>query len=241
MFDFSVKNKLYSLLMRKADRVIQRNLKEVTLSAISRDSVWFYSQMKSGTTYTIIFLINYLNLVSKKGFTSKDVYEILPYFHSINAAIDRTSVSKIREEQRRLIEGVTNKYFLHTHDQIIDFSEKRVLLNRNPLDYLVSSYYFWYVNRGKKDSIEDVYKRILDRYIINYNNHERILKEQPNTTLSIMYEELIRKPELIFTQLVNFLGYEYDSGLLTEAVELSQKKKIKEKTIDNFLSTYTYG
>lgn len=215
-------------LKKELLRPIKRQQKHTQISIMSMDSVWFYSQMKSGTTYTIIFLINYLNEISKSELSKKDIFDILPYFHSVLNVINNNTPSQIREQQDKLIENIDFPYFLHTHKMIDDFSKKRILMSRNPLDYLISSYHYHYVNRGKKTPLTKAWKHILDEFIEQHKHQQSILEKQPNTTLYLQYEDVVTQPEQEFKRLVDFLALPYDEDLFQLAIQKSQKKEVQK-------------
>lgn len=200
---------------------------EQTLSLMSQNSIWFYSQMKSGTTYTVIFLMNYLNELNQCNLSKKDILLQVPYFHTMEKAIKRYSVAKIRYNQRLVLKECM-PYLLHTHIAINDFSLKRILITRNPLDYLVSSYFFHYVNRDRDIPLVKVWKKIVDKFVCHHLQQVNIYKELPDTTLFLSYEEVVTSPSIEFKRLVNFLGLKYDDAVLDKALLNSQQNEVKE-------------
>ena len=209
-------------------KILETSSVNSSMSLMSKDSIWFYSQMKSGTTYTIIFLINYINEINDLNLSKKDIFNILPFLHSFESRAKSNSISKIREEQRNILNGTELGYFLHTHVNIEDFSRKRILMTRNPLDYIISCYFFHYVNRGINTSLDKVWKDILTRYISSHNSQLRISQEQPETTLFLHYEDIMKKPNHVFAELVRFLGLKLDHKSICSAILKSQKDEVKK-------------
>ena len=199
------------------------------LSKMSKESVWFFSQMKSGTTYTVIFLINYLSLLKKESPSKSQLSSILPYFHSLeNRLLESYSLNSIMDKQKSLFSGNLDSYVLHTHNNFESHSEKTVIITRNPLDYLVSSYFYHYVNRNNSILLNDCYKQILKLYIEVYEYQENIISDKSKKSLKLVYENLIPNPEFYFKELVNFIGLSYDAKILEEAILLSSKDNVKK-------------
>lgn len=219
MFDSFRKSKI-----EKAQKINEKNN---YMTLLSRDGVWFYSQMKSGTTYTIIFLINYINELYELELKDKDIFDILPFFHSTDITVMKTSPYELIQKQQSINPKNQLPLFIHTHHPILDFSQKRVLMTRNPLDYLVSSYFYFYVNRSKKVKIDKVWKKIIDRYIVNDREFTKILNNQAESSILIKYENLIQNPVKTFSEIVSHLDFPLAHEKIQSAVEKSQKKEIK--------------
>ncbi|MEP3351530.1 MAG: sulfotransferase domain-containing protein [Marinomonas sp.] len=211
---------------------IENNLKrDFAISQMSRDSVWFYSQMKSGTTYVIIFLLNYINNLQRLSFDKKIIFELLPYFHSIEVQLNKHSPSEIREMQRAVLSGLDFDCFLHTHKNIIDFSDKRIFITRNPFDYLISRHFFHYLNRGNKKDLSYVWREVLEKFVITHKSQVEMSLSQPDTTLMLNYESLILSPKEKFIKILEFLNLECDNDLIE--LSLSQSKISEVKKIED--------
>ncbi|WP_299007965.1 sulfotransferase domain-containing protein [uncultured Shewanella sp.] len=221
-------NKIKKILNARTDKKLEQMKRKIVLSSLTKDNIWFYSQMKSGTTYTINFLINYFTLHKNKVHDFSELKSKLNFFHSTHQLIKSVSPSKIINEQESILKGYDFSLIVHTHENIIDYSKKRILMTRNPLDYIVSSYFFHYKNRGSHKSINQLWKKIANLYIENHNAQMKILNEQPKTTKLIQYETLINNPEETFYDLLCFLNVKVVNELLTESIELSSKKAVKK-------------
>ncbi len=218
MFDFFRKNKIKKI--QKANEL------SISMALLSKDSLLFYSQVKSGTTYTVIFLINYINEIYELGLDHKGIFDILPYFHCTAQTVKKTSAANLIEKQSKLAPKEKLPLFIHTHIPISDFSDKRVLLTRNPLDYLVSSYFFFYINQGKEVKIEKIWKRRIDKYIRNEKEFQKIIENQPESSILIKYEDLVSKPLIVFTQIIKHFELPLDPIKVQLAINKSQKKEI---------------
>ncbi|WP_299495473.1 sulfotransferase domain-containing protein [uncultured Shewanella sp.] len=221
-------NKIKKMLHSRTDKKLNKIQQDLLLSSLSKDNVWFYSQMKSGTTYTINFLINYFSLQSKQEYNIELIKSKLSFFHSTHQVIKHVSPSKIISEQGSILKEYDFSLIVHTHENIIDYSKQRILMTRNPLDYITSSYFFHYKNRGSHKSIHQLWKKLADPYIKNHQAQMKILSEQPETTLLIKYECLIKKPEQVFHKLLSFLNVDVNNDILLKSIDLSSKKSVKK-------------
>ena len=221
-------NKIKKMLRNRTDKKLEKMQQELLLSSLTKDNVWFYSQMKSGTTYTINFLINYFVLQNKQEYNIELIKSKLLFFHSTHQIIKHVSPSKIISEQGRILKGYDFSLFIHTHGNLVDYSKRRILMTRNPLDHITSNYFYLYKNRGSNKSIHQLWKKLADLYIKNHQAQMKILLEQPETTILIKYECLIEKPEHVFHKLLSFLNVDVNNDFLLKSIDLSSKKSVKK-------------
>ncbi len=215
-------------------RSLQNNndLKSSLLSLLSNNSIWLFSLMKSGTTYTALFLSNYFNYLygDRKG-VDFDRMNREYCNHSLESHLNLEDITK-REKENKFVTQQLAGYngFFTTHIPIKkDLWSKNISLYRNPLDYFISSYFFHYVNRGKRCSHP---MKIVDHKIPEF---AKTIKEQrtiqalyPDKVLQLSYEDLIRFPEDHFAEMIHFLGLELDQKGVEFAMLNSSKKKVKE-------------
>ena len=114
-----------------------------------------------------------------------------------------------------------------------DLFEKKIFIHRNPLDTLISSYYF-YRNREVpfSDDPENIRKKLhdIDFYVCYKINTWVIFYETgiKHADFVINYTELKKDTENIFVKLLAFLDWEYDKELVKKAVIFSSFKSVKQ-------------
>jgi hypothetical protein len=185
--------------------------------------------MKSGTTYSLIFLANYLNYIfGDKSPVTFDQMQNNFFFHSADRQIDKKDLGPLLRHKK----SISNKIptIIHTHSNIQGgLWAKNISLYRNPLDYIISSYYFHHINRGKRiKHPRNVMKDKLEDFIDTYTTQRDILKKYPEKSLQKSYEDLIQNPQEVFTEMIHFLNLDYNEQALIQSMENSSQKSIKK-------------
>jgi len=162
-----------------------------------------------------------------KGIPGKNKMKKKFIYHSIDVEIKRDNLNKYFSRINE--SSVISPKIIHTHTFIeSEFWKKNISIYRNPLDFIISSYFYWYINRGKKVSHP---RKKIDRFIgefIKVYKKQLYLKDKfPNSVLMFCYEELIRNPEKIFKEVISFLNLNMDESALNFALINSSRKKIK--------------
>jgi hypothetical protein len=179
--------------------------------------------MKSGTTYTVNVLVNYMRLLMDGNSKPID-YALLIRFHSTHKEIDK-NIDKMIESQKKLLKPHGYNSFIHTHKKIDSLSKKTILLSRNPLDYIVSKYFYIYKNRSKDVSITEVLPRLIKEFMVTYRDHRAIVDAEEDV-LDLRYEDLIANPLDNFREMIDYLGLPYKEKLLAKAIQYSSKKGV---------------
>lgn len=224
-----------SLRRHYSKREIQRRecLEQAIFHSVCHKSVWLHTLMKSGTTYTLLFLANYLNYVygdKKRVDYDKMVGEF--FWHSFESTMFRKDLGRFLRD-----------HFFSTHSQEIGFNgvihshldlnsdnwKKAICLYRNPLDYVISSYFFHYINRGIKVSHpREILIPKLEEFISAYKIQLKIIDKRPDDVIHVAYEDLIRFPEQTFHRLISFLEIEVDENAIAYAIDASSKKRVQQ-------------
>ncbi len=204
-------------------------LKKNALIALSTDSIWIYTLMKSGTTYSLLFLSNYLNLIYGDGKrVSYDQMQENFFFHSSERRLKSKDLGVLIENRRKISKDIPS--IIHTHEKIEHaLWLKNISLYRNPLDYIVSYYFYFLKKRGK--SIKHPRKIIEDRltkFIKVYNFQKELEMQFPERSLRFSYEELMADPFKIFSEMIKFLELDYNEDLINQSMEFSSKKSVQE-------------
>ncbi len=214
------------------------------ISSAIDDSIFIFTIPKSGTTYTINFLANYIcnikeekpvsiafeNLVENGVFHTFDT-PLLNY--NVNdTQLYEKSVKSISTKNSTIARKTQYSHILGTHKYHSSYLfDKAILLYRNPLDFLVSIYNFEYVKRGISTPFEQVVKEKLSgnefSYIERFKLQLKLSKEYGAHHVS--YEDLILYPKLTFTNMLNYLEIPVDEKLLNLSMEMSSIKNVIEQ------------
>jgi hypothetical protein len=111
--------------------------------------------------------------------------------------------------------------------------DKRIFIHRNPLDTLISSYYF-YKDRevpflddslNIREKLHDIDFYVL--YKINFwiNFYDTSIK---CADFVINYTEMKQDTETVFSELLRFLDWDFDEELVKKAIDISSFKKIRK-------------
>ncbi len=204
-------------------------LNENCLTMLSVDSIWIYTLMKSGTTYTLVFLANYLNNLFGDGKNvSFDQMQDQFFFHSVDTRIEQKKLGSLIQKRNKVSPLIPS--VIHTH-KMLEYGlwVKNISLYRNPLDYTISSYYFHHINRGKNVKHPRLLmEQKINSFIKTYKNQLQIKEEHPQKTMLKCYEELMRQPKDVFCEMINFLGIELNEEALVKSIENASIKNIKK-------------
>ncbi len=204
-------------------------LSENLLESIADGGIWVYTLQKSGTTYTLLFLSNYLNLIfGDRQEVDFDTMHSKFFFHSAEKRIKTSDVGKVIEHRNSISEKIPK--VIHTHIAL-DYSlwNKCICLYRNPLDQIISSFYFHKIKRGKSTkSPKSILPRRMKAFSETYKKQLELEKKYPDRCLRISYEDLITNPFLVFSRMVKFLGLPFYEDDVFKAMENSSVDKVKE-------------
>ncbi len=216
-------------ILKSRDKKAIDQIKKNALIALSIDSVWIYTLMKSGTTYSLLFLSNYLNSLYGDG--SKVSYDQMQndfFFHSSERRLKSKDLGLLIENRKKISTEIPS--IIHTHEFIEHHLwNKNISLYRNPLDYLISFYFYFYKKRGKYVSHpRKIIEKRLPKFINVYNHQKQLKEKYPDTTLWLSYEKLMNDPYNAFSEMIRFLGLKYDEELIHKAMEFSSKKSVQQ-------------
>ena len=212
----------------------KENLQHEVCTALSNNAVWIYTLMKAGTTYTALFLSNYFNYI----FGDKQPVD----FDTMNKNFCIHSfMGKIKQHKIRVADLYKTNYFFSkrlggyegmftTHEEIKGaLWQKCICLNRNPLDYIISSYFFHYVNRGIK--LEHP-RKILQEKIHEFSKvvaSQVALKEKHGDKVLIAsYEDLTTNSSDVFRKIIGFLDLQFDPDAFDFALKYSSKDSVQK-------------
>lgn len=197
---------------------------------IEKEKILLFGYPKSGNTWLRFLLFNYRSLI-------------------LNPKLQQTlDYAQLNEIQNNILDRGTTylpskemPFFYrthHFHSKTFKLFDKKIFIHRNPLDTLISAYYFYgqreYPFPGDKSKVRcklhdiDFYvKYKLDSWISFY----RISIKQSDFTMN--YSEMKKNPVLVVSRLVNYLNWDYNSNLIKKTVEISSFNSIKKMSIVN--------
>lgn len=202
----------------------QQGLSRSTIEACLADGqMWYLSQTKTGTT----FLCNAL------AFYNAQLYGIngVDFGNIENGGIGR-GVGK----NAKILGGILHyqirtrsNILVHTHSDLADCKPAFFMCStRNPLDYAVSSYYYFFRNRHHSSdvSVEDALPRIVDGFCATHIA-QRSAAQRSDQVIKVRYEELIKNREKVLSGVLKTLYGMCDNDALTAALERASVQNLK--------------
>lgn len=202
---------------------INRKLKKF-LHKKNESKILLFGFPKSGNTWLRFLLFNYrcLLLESDKSTTLN--------YNELNELQNNTL-----EKGTSFIEQEGFPVFYRTHviyNQTYHLFNKKIFIHRNPLDTLISAYYF-YKNRAipfwddpenMRKELEDIdfyVRHKLDSWIKFYKTSIK------HADIVMNYSAMKQNCEKELLKLIQFLGWEEEKSLIKKAVELSSFERVK--------------
>lgn len=198
------------------------------IELLIENSIWIYTLPKSGTTFVLLFLSNYIGylLGSETAITYDEMLKKY-ILHSADHKIKNYDIREYINYSNSIYNQIGLSRITHTHNYHSDCFKKVISINRNPLDYLISSYYYFYIKRNINISHpREIIDDWIDRFITIYNKQLELDTKKESLILS--YEELMLKKEETLKTVLNFIGLNFDQDAFKFALKNSSKEKVKE-------------
>lgn len=195
------------------------------LMCFSDQKILMYGYPKSGNTWLRFLIFNYRNLLLDPMLGTTMTYD------------------RLNEVQNNVMDKGTAfppedgfPFFYRTHKSYTssyDFFSFKIFIHRNPMDTLISSYYFYkerdvaFSDDSKeiRDSLHDIdfyVKHKLDSWIRFYYDSLK------HADIVINYSDLKEDCFLIFSGLIKELGWNYNDDLIQKSIKISSFDKIKK-------------
>ncbi|MDT9234645.1 MULTISPECIES: tetratricopeptide repeat protein [Limnospira] len=207
----------------KHDSVAQE-YRDKMLSLLLYNKIWLYSLMKSGTTYTLMVLANYIARISGANkdidFDSMKNYGIIHGLNVYELLKDKTMIEY-------LLNLKTDWQIYHTHIYVEADFKKVIMLTRNPLDFIISSYFFHFKNRGKDQELHEVIDSRLKHFCTTYLCQKKLSRDYPEDSILIKYEDLITETHTVFTKIIHHLNLDFNDNLLQLSIDACSVSKVK--------------
>tara|TARA_B100000674_G_C37911606_1_gene948851 strand:- start:737 stop:1555 length:819 start_codon:yes stop_codon:yes gene_type:complete len=194
------------------------------LSSYDEKKILLFGYPKSGNTWLRFLLFNYLNLLLNKNHYKTLTYEELNLLQ--NNIMDRATTNHPKE-------GFPFFYRTHSiYKKPYDLFDFKIFVHRNPLDTLVSAYYF-YRDRvvpfpnDSKDEIKNLHN--IDYYVkTKFLHWKKFYEKSVNKADYIVnYSNLKANCFQQLKSLVVFLNLNIDEELINKSISLSSFSNIK--------------
>lgn len=209
----------------------------VILNKKERKFIILNSIHKSGTTYFRLIFANYLKLYYDETSTLVTYKEmqsrIIPNERD-GCFFKKNSTKKYREPDDKVIRNTKYRDFIYGHSYAyLEYCQGKIIsLHRNPLDTIVSRYFYSWANRPEKESRynspRDVIDIVLNKYIAHYNFLKK-LSEKKSNILRISYEMMILNPFVTFNIVLNWLNIPIDRDKLEKAIDFANIKNVRKE------------
>jgi len=186
--------------------------------------ILLFGYPKSGNTWIRFLIYNYINLLLNSDEQQTVTYDRLNALQ--NNIMDR-GTTFLPEKGFPFIYR-THKIYMKSYNLF----DKRIFIHRNPLDTLISSYYF-YKDRevpflddslNIREKLHDIDFYVLYKINSWINFYDTSIK---HSDFVINYSELKQDTETVFSELLKFLDWDFDDELMRKAIDISSFKKIK--------------
>ena len=193
----------------------------------------FGTVTRSGLNYGKFMIANYLKLLTGTAEGPVGPAELVAMFPNIQWYLryvkPRTFLEPTPDLRALGIDDVTH---IHSSYWSPYFDGSKVLhLYRNPLDFAVSCFFFYYDNRvdraGMMSSPVEVLEKHLAEYVEVYQSYQQAARSGKANMLRISYENLITNPEVCLDIILGWLGVEASASLVRTAVEYSSRDTVK--------------
>ena len=187
--------------------------------------ILLFGYPKSGNTWIRFLIYNYRNLLLNSDEKQTVTYDRLNALQ--NNIMDR-GTAFLPEKGFPFIYR-THKIYMKSYNLF----DKRIFIHRNPLDTLISSYYF-YKDRevpflddslNIREKLHDIDFYVLYKINSWINFYDTSIKY---ADFVINYTVMKQDTETVFSELLRFLDWDFDEELVKKAIDISSFKKIRK-------------
>ena len=197
---------------------------------INNRKILIYGYPKSGNTWLRFLVYNYHSLLLDFSRNNTLTYKELNSLQ--NNVMDRGDTNLP-------INDFPFIYRTHAiHNKSYSLFDYKIYIHRNPLDTLISSYYFY---RNRKVPFPDYPRYLLPKlhdidFYVKYNIESWIRYYRisiKNADHVINYSDLREDTHVVFTDMVNSLGWRFDKRCIDKAIKLSSFQSIQNMGRNN--------
>ena len=192
--------------------------------------ILLFGYPKSGNTWLRLLLFNYRNLLLNPSASHTITYDRLNDLQ--NNIMDRGTIFLPKKGLPFFYR--THKIYINTYNLF----DKKVFIHRNPLDTLISSYYF-YKNRQVPFLFdpENIREKLHDiDFYVSYKINSWVkfyYISIEHADFVINYSEMKKDPETSLSNLLKFLDWNFDPNLVEKAVNFSSFNRVKKMAEEN--------
>lgn len=186
---------------------------------------------KSGTNYFLQFIANYLLVLYENRDHPVLNREVQKIFTNNRPSIIRGHRKYKKSHPVFSKTPYADLYYGHDIVFLEYVKGMTIILYRNPLDYLVSWYYYRYKKRGSNTTLEECVRDWLPRWIDRYLKI-RELQHRPNV-LVVAYEDLVSQPEQVFSRILGWLNIPVHRDAMVRALEFSSMDTLRREEIEH--------
>lgn len=236
--DFQTKKKLLTLLPENIVNIIKKYYYRCTYAKYESNSVVLQSIPKSGTNYFGLFMVNYLSKLSgnKENLVNKHYRELLK--HEPTREQYLVYDKKFDIKKKEVLKPYWFDYFHMTHTTaFFEFFEGRMVhLYRNPLDNLISRYFFTIKYRKGRENSMNHPREYIEEWVVDYARLYSTMKEfsrKNSNILRISYESLMVDPVNVFAICVKHCKLEVNYDALISSIKASSFKSVRKDEEQN--------
>ena len=199
------------------------------LKGNEEQNILMYGYPKSGNTWLRLLLYNYRNLLLNPELSHTITYDKLNLLQSNEM-----------EKGTCFLHAEGFPLFYRTHvpyNASYNLFDKKIFIHRNPLDTLISSYYF-YRNREVPffDDSNSIREKLsdIDFYVVfKIDDWIDFYKESIQHAGIVMnYSSMRINCEIEIARLISFLGWDFNQELVKRTVEMSSFNKVKKMGLE---------
>ena len=226
----------------KFQSLVQKNSNNVTKLDEARHLI-LATLEKSGTHYAQSFFLNYFNSYNKYLATgSLETLEPLNIRTTSQMVKSRNFYMEDIEQYEPCQLDFSNypiKNFTRQHGMIYLNKEDLYIcaLYRNPLDYLISAYFFFFTKKHGEFSLQNFTENLqiyIEKFVERYTSIRVLAKEQNSSkTFISSYEMLVENPKLTYKSMLKRFGLGYSEAFIDWVIEASSYESANEVGMDS--------
>lgn len=221
-FKYLINNKITTIISKFKKNKLTNFLYKNSIFKKKENYVWLASFPRSGNTW-LRFLISDI-ILQKEGFKTNTILPI-----NINSIIPDEHYPVIKKDNYQ-----SKQFFqiIKTHKLFNNKMNKIIFLYRNPLDALIS--YFYFEKKENPNFNEDINIFILKTYP-NWNEHSKsFLDKKEEKILFVSYESLINNTENTLQKIIKYLKIkDVSDEIISKAIKnhtFEKHQNIEKKT-----------
>ncbi len=198
------------------------------------DVVTVATIQKSGTHWMRFFLTNYARVLTDPGVDQAISYpQLLKQFYGNNRWQVFREAEPYREPTDLLaqhgISDVTMQHFRHDYDPFVFSPGKKIMLYRNPLDFVISLFHYTIKQRPQNRDKAEHPRDVIEKMLSEYGRHYLTLNSYRDDASVFVssYEALKADPAARFREVVTFLGLPLVDDAVDRALTLSDISTIR--------------